>query len=326
VAFSFFMPKVPFTKAAEKHSAHMARITGRGALVADLPAAYSALSRIGYYRLTGYMVDFQTGHQPDPHKFKPGTSFEAFRALYELDRKLRWHVLSAIESIEVALRSALCNRLAWRHGSHWHTNSALFTAKSWPELKRKVAETLEFDLALNCRKLDAKLGIHPFLDHYYDTYSSPAMPPCWMLMELASFGMVTRLLSSLDTTADRKDVAQEFVFPNRVPIDEAVLVSWLHGLSVLRNRCAHHSRIVNKIHPFAPKATTNASVVRLFKGGGRLREFLLILSLLSTSVDPKSDWLRRLYFVLDSSSGVNISRATGLSNDWRSDSLWTLAW
>ena len=326
MAFPIVMTKVPFGKAAEKHSDHLARITGRGASVSDQPGAFHALSRVGYYRLTGYMLPFQTGHQPDPHKFKFGATFEQVRWLYELDRKLRWLILDAIEPIEVAVRSALCNKLAGLHGPHWHTDPALFFPDDWLELEKRIADTLEFDLGTQRRKVGARNGTHLFLDHYYNAYSMPAMPPCWMFMEVASFGVVARLFGSLVAPSDRKAVVQEFQFLDRKPIDEVVLRNWLHGISVLRNRCAHHSRIVNRVHPFPPIATTNKTAAHLFKGGSKLREFIVVLAVLTAAVNPKSDWLRRLYFLLDSSSGVNISEAIGLSSPWQQDPVWSLAW
>ena len=272
------------------------------------------------------MVPFQTGHQPDPHAFKPGVSFGQIHSLYELDRKLRWLVLSAVETIEVAVRVAVCNRLAWVHGPHWHIDSTLFDPSNWGDLERRVAEALEFDLNTNQRRVDAKLGAHLFLDHYYGTYSTPAVPPCWMLMEVASFGLVAKLFSSLKAPSDRKSVALEFAFPDGKTIDEGVLTNWLHSVSVLRNRCAHHSRIVYRMHPFPPKATTNASVSPLFRGGGKLREFLAVLAVLIRAADPKSDWTRRLYLALEAVSDVDVARAVGFQHDWRADTLWSLAW
>lgn len=326
MAFSFVMARVNFTKVAESNSDLLARVVVRGTTIGDLPEAYRSLTRVGYYRLTGYMLPFQTGHQPDPHRFKAGTSFEQVRWSYELDRKLRWLVLDAIEPIEVAVRSALCNRLAKSHGPHWHTNPALFDTQQWEILSRKIAETLEFDLQSQCRVSWAKKGSNLFLDHYYSRYSLPAMPPCWMLMEVASFGLVARIFKTLAAPSDRKNVAQEFPFPDRKPIDESVLGSWLHGLSVLRNRCAHHSRLIHRHHPFPPIRTSNVSVGHLFTGGAMLREFLVVLAVLTKSVEPKSDWLRRLYFLLEASSGVDLPASIGLHPHWRQDRLWELAW
>lgn len=320
------MPKIPFTKVAEKNSDQLIRLTNRGVSISDQSSVYEALTRIGYYRLTGYMLPFQTGHQPDPHKFKSNINFDKIRHLYELDRRLRGLILDAVEQIEVAVRSAICNKLALKHGPHWHTKSALFSLQEWPDIEKRIAEALDFDLVTQSRRSSARSGSHLFIDHYYNQYDPPAIPPCWMLMEVASLGLVTRMFKNLTDASDKKSIAREFTFSDGKPIDESVLNNWLHGVSVLRNRCAHHSRIVNRVHPFSPTKTTNKTVSHLFNGGARTREFLVVLAVLIGSVNPKSDWVRRLYFLLDTSSNVDISNALGFPDPWHKDDLWTLAW
>ena len=327
MAFPFVASQMMFTKPAETLSELLARLKARGATVNDPSKAYEALSRIGYYRLSGYMLPFQKGHQPSPHQFKPGTTLENILALYELDRKLRGLMMLAIEPIEVAFRGAMCNKLAILHGPHWHTNRNLFTAAQWPKLEAGIAAALDFDLTLNARKAGARQGGPLFLDHYYGKYTQPAMPPCWMLMEVASFGLVAKLYGVLDKQSDRKAVASEFSFPDRKPIDEVVLSSWIHGLSVLRNRCAHHNRLVHQNLPFSPKVPSNGSVSHLFQTNNyKVREFLVTTAILTRAVNSRSDWVRKLYFLLDATSGVNIESALGFPSPWRGDRIWEMAW
>lgn len=327
MAFLFVAWEMRFTKPAEALQCLLSQLTARGATINDQSKAYEVLSRIGYYRLSGYMIPFHKGHQPDPHHFKPGTTIEGILALYELDRKLRGLMMLAIEPIEVAFRSAMCNKLAKLHGPHWHTNSTLFTAGDWPKLEVGIAAALDFDLSSKARKVGTKQGRHLFIDHYYRKYTQPAMPPCWMLMEVASFGLVAKLFGALDKQRDLRAVASEFNFPDRKPIDEVVLSSWMHSLSVLRNRCAHHNRLVYQNLTFSPKRPTNSSVSHLFQAKNhKVREFLVTTAILTRAVNPRSDWVRKLYFLLDATSGVNIEAALGFSSPWESDRIWDMAW
>ncbi|WP_132750496.1 Abi family protein [Simplicispira metamorpha] len=327
MAFSFVAPQMRFSKTAEKPSDLLARIVDRGATFQDQSKAFAALSRIGYYRLSGYMLPFQTGHQPDPHRFKPGTTFESVLALYEFDCKLRGLLMLAIEPIEVAFRSAMCNKLALLHGPHWHTDSSLFDAKEWSDLLLRIAGALDFDIDSNARKSRAKVDTHLFIDHYYRKYTSPPMPPCWMFMEVASFGLVAKMFKNLKNQSDRKAIALEFNFLDRKPIDEAILGSWIHGLSVLRNRCAHHSQLVYRNHPFTPATTKNSSVGHLLQAQNRkVREFLVTTAILNRASNQKSSWVRQLHFLFDATSGVDIERAIGFQGAWRDDPLWKMAW
>lgn len=316
-----------FSKTAEKPSDLLARIVARGATPQDQSKAFAAISRIGYYRLSGYMQPFQTGHQPDPHRFKPDTTFESVLALYELDCKLRGLLMLAIEPIEVAFRSSMCNKLALLHGPHWHTDASLFEATEWSVLLQRIADALDFDTTRSARKLSVKPGSHLFLDHYYRKYTSPLMPPCWMFMEVASFGLVARMFKNLKNQSDRKAIASEFYFLDRKPIDEAILGSWIHGLSVLRNRCAHHSRLVHRNHPFTPATTKNSSVGHLLQAQNlKVREFLVTTAILNRAANPKFNWTRQLYFLLDATSGVDIERAIGFQRPWGNDPFWEMAW
>lgn len=312
-----------FSKPAKKPSDLVAQITARGAIIDDVPAAYRALEQVGYYRISGYMGPFQTGSL---HTFNSGTKFSSVLALYELDQQIRGRLMLAIEPIEVAFRAAMCNSLSKQHGAHWHTNQSLFSPAEWPELKKRIHEALEFDEATGQRTAGSKPGKHLFLDHYYNNYTSPKQPPCWMLMEVASFGLVARMFKALDQAKDRKVVADVFKLPNGKPIDESIFGNWIHGISFLRNSCAHHSRIVHKKLPFNPRASSNPSVSHLFEPRNLyIREFLVTTAILNKSTTPQSDWLRSLYFLLDSRSRVNIEKALGFKKPWNTDPLFELA-
>lgn len=75
-----------------------------------------------------------------------------------------------------------------------------------------------------------------FIKHYYDKYGDPELPPSWMVFEVLSFGTVSLAFKSL-TRQNQKPVAKAF------GLDGAVLASWLHALSYLRNLAAHHQRL-----------------------------------------------------------------------------------
>ncbi|WP_338031443.1 Abi family protein [Ensifer aridi] len=55
--------------------------------------------------MRAYWLPFEEAVPADgEHKFKDGTSFDDVLALYAFDRRLRLHVMDAIERIEVSLR------------------------------------------------------------------------------------------------------------------------------------------------------------------------------------------------------------------------------
>lgn len=70
--------------------------------------------------------------------------------------------------------------------------------------------------------------------------------PIWVIMELFTFGMLSRFYSDL-TTADQKQLAKEIY--DTVPKN---VTSWLRCCTDLRNICAHYGRLYYRIFPATP--------------------------------------------------------------------------
>jgi abortive infection bacteriophage resistance protein len=89
-----------------------------------------------------------------------------------------------------------------------------------------------------------------FLHHYNNKYSVSKYPPGWMTIEILSFGQVSKLYSSIkNTIPEKKKIAKTLGLPTY-----DYLQSWTQSISVLRNHCAHHSRIWNRIFINPPKS------------------------------------------------------------------------
>ena len=101
-------------------------IKQRGLVVNDKESAINLISRIGYYHLSSYMRNFQTG---DKHLFLPKTEFGDIINLYNFDNELRQLVFNAIEKIEIAYKAAISNVMCKRFNSHWFYNSEVFIDK-----------------------------------------------------------------------------------------------------------------------------------------------------------------------------------------------------
>lgn len=75
-----------------------------------------------------------------------------------------------------------------------------------------------------------------FIKHHRDTLKMP-WPPVWVIVEVASFGVVSNLLGQIQPPAFRQTIADTY------QLDEKTFCSLFHHLSVLRNIAAHHSRL-----------------------------------------------------------------------------------
>lgn len=93
------------------------RLESRNMQILDHDKAKNYLSRIGYYRLSGYWYPFrkfQIDQKGRQDTFKDGTTFKHIIELYIFDKKLRLLALDAIERIEMAIRTDIAYVLGER--------------------------------------------------------------------------------------------------------------------------------------------------------------------------------------------------------------------
>ncbi len=228
------LPLVPFNKLPLSLPDQLQLLLSRGLNVPDSAAATHYLAHIGYYRLSGYSLPFQIGGTgPDRHNFKPGITFDVIVDRYIFDRKLRLLVMDAIERIEISVRVALSNVISLRHGAHWYMSTVPFNrafdhTRFIDEIKQQIGHS-----PAHHKRRDA------YIQHYYQTYGAPDMPPSWMVFESVSFGTISLAYANL-APPEFSAVCGGFGLPH------PVLTSWLHSLNYIRNICAHHARLWNR--------------------------------------------------------------------------------
>jgi len=301
---------VKFSKPPLTLSQQLAKWQSRGLVVADTAKALHYLKFIGYYRFSAYTLPFQDPAHHDKH-FRSGTTFEQVLELYVFDRELRLLVLDAIERAEVAVRTCLVNEMSTRHGAHWFIEARHFGGR--------------FDHNRFLDKIDKELGIaagarrpsrqhsEVFINHYYAKYTSPDLPPGWMVFEVLPLGTMSLVLANLANVSDRKAVALPF------GIDEQVLTSWLHCLSYIRNVCAHHSRLWNRqlvIKPLVAKKHAALVPVR-----DRFYAVAVMLHYMLGLTAPKSSWHERLARLVDGQPAGNL-RVMGFPAGWKAVPFW----
>ena len=79
-----------------------------------------------------------------------------------------------------------------------------------------------------------------FAKHYRQRYPELVRPPIWVACELMTLGHLSRWLKNLAKPDDRQRIADHY------GLDERVLLSFAHHLTVVRNHCAHHGRVWNR--------------------------------------------------------------------------------
>lgn len=222
-------PKLAFNKPWLTYSDQVALLQRRGLLIADPVAAAEFLSHINYYRFSGYCLAFESSR----HQFATGVTFEQVAYSYEFDRVLRDLVTEALELVELDARTAVAHCFGQRHGAFGHINAALFFQRfghaNWLDKLRD----------------EAKRSTEPFITQFARSYVEFPDLPIWMAAEVMSFGSLSFMFNGMNRV-DQKQISA------RYHLQPQTLKSWLHHLVYVRNLCAHHARLWDRV--FAIKA------------------------------------------------------------------------
>ncbi len=267
--------KRSFAKPATTHAEQVELLQQRGMIVNNAAEAEFYLRHLNYYRLSAYWLPFEAEHTN--HKFRTGTSFNDVLNLYVFDREFRLLVLDAIERIEVSARSQWAYQMAHHHGPHAHLNPSLaYRRDFWQS---------NFDKLSN----EINRSDETFVKHLMDTYSE-ALPPVWAVCEVMSLGLLSRWYNALKPMPTRRAIASTY------GVDEKVMQSWLHHLSLVRNLCAHHSRLWNRdfsIIPEIPKSKPASLSGELITGSRKVYNTCLILLHCMDIIAPHHHWRKR---------------------------------
>jgi abortive infection bacteriophage resistance protein len=310
----------PFRKHALSLEDQAILLASRGLVFDNWAGSFEHLEHIGYYRFTGYLRPFKIGGTGlDAESFQPGTTFELAHDRYIFDRRLRMLVLEAVEKIEIAARSAISNSVASRHGPHWYMDQSLFARPSY------FHSTQRFDVAAWHAAFmdDVKRQIghddsrrrDVFVKHYYDTYDDPEMPPCWMVFEVISFGSISQCLKFLKHP-EYGDVCKKFA------LNHQIISSWLHAISYVRNLCAHHSRLWNRVLTIKP-TIPNASRAAFNHQNDRIYAILLAMQFLLRRIWSNNGWAEDLRDLIYAHPLIPLA-SMGFPADWTNRREWAL--
>lgn len=249
------------------------------------------------------MLPFQDKkHGGDTHNFVDGTTINDIINLYIFDRKLRLLVMDAVERIEVAIRSVISDTMSVAFDPHWFMNPSNFKESfDHEKFMEKVDEAVK------------EVGQHQtFINHYNSTYEDPAHPPSWMLFEILHFGTVSKIYSALPLPY-QKQIAEQF------GVHYKIMTSWLHTISSLRNICAHHARLWNRVFGISPKRVK--SLQEHFEKNDRFYAQVVTLKVLLDKITGHSLWAQKLKELIDEYPAVP-TRHMGFPENWEKSDLW----
>lgn len=291
----------------------------RGLLCTDRDRAIRALSHVSYYRLNGYARYFYVPDNSASPVFKFGTTFEKIWQIYRFDRELRLLTLDAIERIEVAIRTVLSDSLsivdpyapALPYGSHWFMESSFYKD---PRYCDKCCSIIAEETGKNnIRRRNAST------EYYYNTYSSPDLPPSWVIMESLSMGSWVTILKNMIHPV-QKYIAAKF------DLNNVLFISWISALRVARNIAAHHGRFWNRIldHPFkVPRSNYNNLCPDFRAGASSYYAVACISWFFLLKIAPNSHWPKKLKKLFEKYTEVSCTDL-GFPSNWYNEPFWKI--
>ena len=285
----------------------IAQLKSRGLIIDDEAGAEKLLSIISYFRFANYLRPMEENKVT--HKFRPGKRFSNAIELYCFDKDLRSVLFTAIQTVEVALRTSVIQQFSIKYGPFWFMDSGLFKDCSMHKVCMESIAT-----ELNRSKED-------FIKEHFAKYDSPSMPPSWKTLEVVSFGTLGKLYSNFADTSTKKAVARSFNVPNH-----EVLGSWIAALAALRNCCAHHARTWNRRYPMKPQLPPTKNMRADWVDGSvidpsRLYALLCCLLYWLNSIQPDNTLKADLRQLMERYPTVAPS-AMGFPIGWREERLW----
>lgn len=275
-------------------------------LLADRDDLIRHLQDVGYYRLSGYWHIYK---KRGADVFWEGTTFQRIWDMYVFDRQFRLVVLDAVERVEIYMRTQLAYLLAEQTGPF-----GFLDANNLPRLSgERYGRFID-----KCHEAygRAREG-EPFAKHFHDKYGDKHdLPPFWVLVNVMDFGMVVTLYKGAPVSI-RHQIA------NDLGVSAKVLDSWLVTINTVRNICAHHGRLWNRIignPPMIPHAKEWHIPYEV--KNDKIFGSLTVLSYLLEKVAPATSWRERLLDLVESLSVRNQVRM-GFTEGWKDCPIWS---
>lgn len=282
-------------KPHKEYSQQIEILLSRGMGIRDRARAMRKLSQVGYYRLSGFWYTSRIIRCNDEglsfrsDDFLPGTTFEQAYDLYLFDKKLRMLMMDALERIEIHIRSIIAHELG-RYDPLAYRKAAYINQRFINDGKPGKPGT--FAIWLN--KLDHK--IKDSRDECIMWHRNQKKEiPFWVVVETWDFGQLSKYYAMLNGGMQAKII-------KRLNMDnKQTLTKWLQCLNLLRNRCAHHSRIWNRKH--ASVSIPNSRFFNVLgideKASERLYSAICIMWYLVKMIGPGSTWIRHIADLFD---------------------------
>ncbi len=168
--------------------------------------------------------------------FSKTAEFRNIVDIYEFDHELRHILLKYIEIIEVTIKSIYAYEFSKKYGPTEYLNSSHFTDSN------KHAEIInKADQQKNSR-----LAHEAYLKHFVEDLKEPI--PLWAYVDLLTISNIS-FLYLISEPELKTAVANAIGIEKR---GDEILGRCMHSMTIIRNLCAHGSRLYNRLFEQKP--------------------------------------------------------------------------
>lgn len=210
----------------------IALLRGRGLDIPDETLAKDFLLRNNYYRVSGYSLTLRS-HDV----FGKTATFQNVVDIYSFDHELRHILLQYIEIIEVTVKSVFSYEFTKKHGAAGYLDAGHFSdAKKHKEIMEKAE-----------KQKNMRLHHEAYLKHFVEDLKQDI--PLWAYVDLLTISDIS-FLYSISETDIQSEVAGTLGLTNQK--GAMVLGNYMHSMTIIRNLCAHGSRLYNRLFEQKP--------------------------------------------------------------------------
>ena len=274
-------------------------LRSRGLAIPDDEQAKNFLIRNNYYRVSGYSLTLRS-HDI----FHKNASFQNIIDIYNFDHNIRHILLQYIEIIEITVKSIYSYEFTKKHGAIGYINAKNFCDSI------KHQEIIE---KAEKQKL-TRLPHEAYLKHFVEDLHQEI--PLWAYVDLLTISDIS-FLYSISEFDVQTAVAKTLGFEHN---GAAILKRFMHSMTIIRNLCAHGSRLYNRIFEQKPWLNKKEhALLRKNKDGNidnaHLFSFILIMRRLLKS-DEFSSMINEISILTERYPFVNM-RYYGFNDDWK---------
>ena len=225
-------------------------LRSRGLSIEDEAEAKDFLLRNNYYRVSGYSLTLRKNDV-----FAKSATFQNIENIYNFDHEFRHIILHHIETIEVQMKSIYAYEFTKVYGPLGYLDTANFSNQA------KHKEIID---KANQQKRQ-RLAHEAYLKHFINDLHQEI--PLWAYVDLLTISDIS-FLYSISERPIKETIAHRFgLTMNRGP---EILGQYMHSMTIIRNLCAHGSRIYNRLFEQKPSLNRKEQTLLIRREDGTM--------------------------------------------------------